>query len=245
MYSILLLIFFLALPLMAQDASPEATATPAVTVIPATDATPSPEPAASPDATNSESTPAESMPTDAPTTNSDAALLAEPTPTPAPDAAPGEDIIPLPPEAGSAEAPMVSDSEVLPTDSAPPEPTFDDPNAVIPSDPSGAPAAAGPSSLEIARKLKIRYQEVRIQVEKDPAVRSLMEQSKSAKTFEDERAALREYYRLLFKKMKKVDKSLTGRCEKMETAYIERLAQTQVEPTIPLNPPPTPKPIAE
>jgi hypothetical protein len=108
-----------------------------------------------------------------------------------------------------------------------------------------APAAAGPSSQAIERKLKIRYQEVRIQVDKDPAVLSLLEQSKAAKSSEDERAALREYYRLLFKKMKKVDKELTTKCEIMERAYIARLAQTRVEPTIPLNPPPTPKPLSE
>lgn len=147
---------------------------------------------------------------------------------------------------------MVSETEVpKPTKPAPGEPlpdaAFADPNAVIPSDSgtSGAPNLAGPSAQEIDRKLKVRYQEVRIQVEKDPAVRSLMEQSKAAKSFEDERAALREYYRLLFKKMKKVDKELTERCNRMETAYITRLMQTRIEPTIPLNPPPTPAPLSE
>jgi hypothetical protein len=72
-----------------------------------------------------------------------------------------------------------------------------------------------------------------------------MEQSKAAKSFEDERAALREYYRLLFKKMKKADKDLTARCDRLEQAYLARLAQTRVEPTIPLNPPPTPAPLSE
>ena len=107
------------------------------------------------------------------------------------------------------------------------------------------PASTGPSAQEIERKLKARYQEVRIQVEKDPAVRSLMEQSKTAKTFEDERAALREYYRLLFKKIRKVDKALTDRCDRLEQAYLARLAHTRIEPTIPLNPPPTPAPLSE
>ena len=110
---------------------------------------------------------------------------------------------------------------------------------------SPAPGATGPSSQEINRKMKVRYQEVRVQVEKDPAVRSLKEQSKTAKTFEDERAALREYYRLLFKKMKKVDKDLTEHCDIMEKAYLARLGQMRIEPTIPLNPPPTPAPLSE
>ncbi len=143
---------------------------------------------------------------------------------------------------------MVTDSEVpkLAPGETLPDSAFADPNAVIPTDAGNLPPSiSGPSAQEIERKLKVRYQEVRVQVEKDPAVRSLMEQSKAAKSFEAERAALREYYRLLFKKMKKVDKDLTERCDRMENAYIARLAQSRLEPTIPLNPPPTPAPLSE
>ena len=145
---------------------------------------------------------------------------------------------------------MVSETEIPKVAKPAPgesDAAFADPNAVIPTD-SGTgrpPGLAGPSAQEIERKLKIRYQEVRVQMEKDPAVHSLMEQSKAAKTFEDERAALREYYRLLFKKMKKVDKDLSARCDVMEKAYLARLAHMRVEPTIPLNPPPTPAPLSE
>ena len=70
-------------------------------------------------------------------------------------------------------------------------------------------------------------------------------QAQSAKSFENERAALREYYRLLFKKIKKADKDLTARCDVMERAYLARLAQSRIEPTIPLSPPPTPAPLSE
>jgi len=158
----------------------------------------------------------------------------------------------LPPESGTAETPMVSETEVpkleKPATGEPlPDSSFADPNAVIPTDSatSAPSAASGPSAQEIERKLKARYQEVRIQVEKDPAVRSLLEQSQAAKSFEDERAALREYYRLLFKKIRKADKDLTGQCDRLEQAYLSRLAQTRLEPTIPLNPPPTPVPLSE
>ena len=82
-----------------------------------------------------------------------------------------------------------------------------------------------------------------MQVEKDPKVMSLFEQAEKAKTFEDQRAAMREYYRLLFKKISTVDKSLADKCKVMETAYLRRLAQERLEPTIPLNPPPTPEPL--
>ncbi len=159
-----------------------------------------------------------------------------------------EDVIPLPPDAGAAEPPMVSESDVPKPalDASLPDSAFADPNAVIPDDASAPPAPpTGPSAAELDRKIKIRYQEVRTEIEKDPAVVALKEQAKSAKTFEDERSALREYYRLLFKKMKKTDKELSARCDVLESAYIARLAQSRIEPTIPLNLPPAPEPVAE
>ena len=187
-----------------------------------------------------------------PASTGNASLTPSPTPEPSPAASPapasGDDVIALPPNAGPAGAPIVSEAEMTPpAKPAPgtsplPDSSFTDPNGVIPD--SSTPAAslpAGPTAEEALRKLKIRYKEVRVQVEKDPDVLSLVEQSKKAKTFEEERAALREYYRLLFKKMKKVDKSLTDRCNAMEAAYLNRLTQYRLEPTIPLNLPPKPE----
>ncbi|MFZ4778762.1 MAG: hypothetical protein ACOYM3_25625 [Terrimicrobiaceae bacterium] len=239
MYYFLILLFLLTAPLMAQTGatSGEASPSPTVSVTPATDATPPPL--------------AEPTPAASPSPQADGETATPPVAKPSASPANGEDIIPLPPESGPSETPIVSETEV-PKLSKPssgeslPDAAFADPNAVIPTDTSSLPPTpSGPSAQEIERKLKVRYQEVRVQVEKDPAVRSLMEQSKSAKSFEDERAALREYYRLLFKKMKKADKDLTVRCDRLEQAYLARLAQTRVEPTIPLNPPPTPAPLSE
>jgi hypothetical protein len=186
-------------------------------------------------------------PASSPTPEASATPAASPAESPAPKTA-DEDLIPLPPDAGAAEAPIVSESEVPKPalDASMPDSAFADPNAVIPDDASAAPAPpTGPSAGELDRKIKIRYQEVRTEVEKDPAVVALKEQAKSAKTFEDERAALREYYRLLFKKMKKVDAQLSARCDVMESAYIARLAQSRIEPTIPLNLPPAPEPVSD
>ena len=236
MYYFLIPLILITASLMAQTGAPAGAASPApaVSVTPATDATPPPL----------------ADPAQAASPTAAAVTQASPSPSPSPVA--GEDVIPLPPESGAAEKPMVSDTEV-PKNAKPargeplPDSAFADPNAVIPSDAGTgvAPGASGPSAQEIERKLKTRYQEIRIQVEKDPAVRSLMEQSKAAKSFEDERAALREYYRLLFKKIKKADKDLTAHCDRLEQAYLARLAQTRIEPTIPLNPPPTPAPLSE
>ena len=200
---------------------------------------PATQPAAAPAAPSPETAPsAQPTPT------------ATPTPTPA-AAAPAEDVIPVPPNAGPAGTPIVSEAE-MPAPAKPaapgtaplPDSAFTDPNGVIP-DAATPPASrsAGPSVEEVQRKTKIRYREVRTQIEKDPDVLSLLSQAQKAKNFEDERAAYREYYRLLFKKMKKADKTLTDRCNAMETAYLSRLAQYRVEPTIPLNLPPKPEPL--
>lgn len=252
MFYFLPLLFLLSLPLMAQQEGSSGEPAAEVAVTPATDATPPPIAEATPETPSAGAPAAEGA--EPATAEATPATGSEVEPMPAAEAEPasspasGEDIIPLPPEPGAAEMPIVSDTEVptTPNLSGPAaDSSFADPNAVIPTDASLAPAAAGPSSQEIERKLKIRYQEVRIQVDKDPDVLSLLKQSKAAKSSEDERAALREYYRLLFKKMKKADKELTTKCDIMERAYIARLAQTRVEPTIPLNPPPTPKPLSE
>ncbi len=215
--------------LIAQDATPEPT--PSATASPSPEATLTLEP--TPSATVSPSP--------------EATLTLEPTPSASPD-----DVIPLPADSGSVETPIVSDSEVTPVEKINagdglPDSSFTDPNGVIPGDGlSDIPAAppTGPTAGELERKLKIRYKEVRTKVENDPAVQSLLEQAQTAKSFEDERAAYREFYRLMFKKMKKIDKELTERCDAMEKAYLARLAQTRLEPTIPLNPPPQPQTLA-
>jgi len=125
---------------------------------------------------------------------------------------------------------------------------FVDPNALMPGQPpeisSIDPRTAGPSDDETDRKLKVLYREVRTKAEKDAGIVSLREKAETAKTFEGERAAYREYYRALFRKMKKIDNSLAKKCDLMEQAYLNRLAQTRIEPTIPLEPPPKPEPLA-
>ena len=118
------------------------------------------------------------------------------------------------------------------------------PNAIIPDLSAETipndPRTAAPTGEELDRKMKLLYREVRTKAEKDDAVNSLCEQAEAATTFEGERAAYREYYRALFRKMKQLDNSLSKKCDLMEKAYISRLAQTRIEPTIPLEPPPKP-----
>lgn len=210
-------------------------------VLTAQDETPSPSPLASPE------TPPEgaSTPTAEPAPVSDASLVADPTPEPAPaTVAPAGDMIPLESDPGSSTigAPLET-SDLAPPDQAMPDEAFTLPNAIISDELPPPPPKPAESQEEKDRKLGILYREVRIKIEKDPAVKSLYDQAGTAKSEEDRRAAFREYYRLLFKKMVAVDPNLKVRCKVMEESYLRRLAQERLEPTIPLNPPPTPEPL--
>lgn len=151
-------------------------------------------------------------------------------------------------EPSSEGAPLTTEDVIPlmpPTDFALPDDAFTDPNAIIPDEMPLAPppAVVMESEAEKQRELNIRYREVRVKAEEDPQVARMLERADEATTLEDRRAALREYYRLLFKKVTAIDSSLKVKSTIMEEAYIRRLAQTRLEPTIPLNPPPTPEPL--
>lgn len=103
-----------------------------------------------------------------------------------------------------------------------------------PLDPRRAAAAGG----ELERKMKVRYTTARTKALADTEVAALLEKAKSARTFEAERAAYRAYYRALFRTMRKIDPSISKRCDTMEKAYLARLSQSRIEPTIPLETPP-------
>jgi hypothetical protein len=201
--------------------------------------------------------PASTDPTTATTPATTPAPEATPEASPAPAAesvdmtATDQEFLEIPGEPGQTE-PLLVEEEVSLTGEMPiPSETdqdYIDPNALVPDLPA-SPAPIDPRSLALAgaeqeRKLKVRYREVRTKAEKVPAIISLREKAETSKTFEGERAAYREYYRALFRKMRQLDKSLSKKCDLMEKTYLDRLAQTRIEPTIPLEPPPKPEPLA-
>lgn len=140
------------------------------------------------------------------------------------------------------------DMDFLPTGEVSPD-DIPDPNTLFPDDfspgdfPPPPPTEIAENEFERDRKLRVRFQEIKTVALKDQAVRDMKVRAERAKTDEDKRAALREHYRMLFAKMVSLDAELTERCELMEQAYLRRLGQFRVEPTIPLNPPPTPEPL--
>ena len=107
---------------------------------------------------------------------------------------------------------------------------------------ASSPLPELPSTESIEKKkqeLKVRYYEVRTEVEKEPEVSALKEKADHATTDEGKRQALRSYYELLFTKMKKKDPSITERCDLLQKAYLRRLEQVTLQPTIPLSLSPT------
>lgn len=184
-------------------------------------------------------------------TPQEAALTLNPSAA-APSPASDRDFIKLPEASPPNDAAATKDTDVTLTgevsSNSGESDAITDPNDLMPQDsPSQLPVDAAEfaaASEEQEIKVKIRYKETRLKVEKTPALEALLAKAKSARNFESERAAYREYYRELFRRMKKLDPTLTKKCDAMETAYLSRLAQTRIEPTIPLEPPPKPSPLA-
>ncbi len=93
---------------------------------------------------------------------------------------------------------------------------------------------------ELQRKTQVRFRRVAARLERDPQISDLQEMARQATTPEDRRAARRAYYTLLYEKARQIDKTLTDYTDSLEKKAIARLAQTRIEPTIPLNAPPPP-----
>lgn len=149
-------------------------------------------------------------------------------------------LLPEEPAPLDAETENVLSGEVISTEETFIEPLEFEDTPPLPVDPRVLAA----SSEAEERRVKTSYKQARLKAEKEPAVITLLERAQSASTFEAERAAYRAYYRELFRLMRKIDSSIAKKCDLMEKTYLTRLAQTRIEPTIPLEPPPKPELLA-
>ncbi len=212
-------------------------------------------------------------PSPSPTATPESVATAEATPRPTPASIPAPDWIKRPeiveatPSPTPAEPAAVSDADLLPpppdvttADDLPPPPpdaelpsdaTTDlpDPDSLIPSDPAFSEnlppeqPVAIENKFQKERELQIRYQQVRLQALKDSAVRSYLAQADKATTDEGKRQALREYYRALYAKIAAIDPALAEKSNALMNAYLRRIGQFRIAPSIPLAPPPTPEPL--
>jgi hypothetical protein len=221
----LICIFFplSALPLLSQDQNPAATAPSAPLKIQENPVTPQPTPTSS------------ASPSAAPVADTTSSNVPPPTSAATPNPfVPGPAPTNVEPAAPSPDAGLGS-----PGQNPPPS----DPNSLIPPPLEPLP----PSPINTAgndetqrQQQKVRYYTVKVKADKDEDLSSLLNQADKAKSDEAKRQALREYYDLLAKRMKKLDSSIADWIDTMHAAYLRRLDQVRVEPTIPINLPPTP-----
>ena len=146
---------------------------------------------------------------------------------------------PTTPSTPDPAAPAANSGQGSPGENPPPS----DPNSLIP--PPAEPAQPSPINAagneeKQRQDQKARYYSAKVKVDKEEALASLLQKSDKAKSDEAKRQTLREYYDLLAKRMKKIDPSLSEWVDTMHAAYLRRLAQVTLEPTIPVNVPPTP-----
>lgn len=113
----------------------------------------------------------------------------------------------------------------------------------MPTMPETPPIIEDPAELE--RKMRVKFRKLRARLQGDPQLVALKEMAQRAPTPEDNRAARRSYYALLFNKVRAADASMKDYADQLEKKSIADLYQTRVEPTIALNPPPEPQPQAQ
>lgn len=122
-------------------------------------------------------------------------------------------------------------------------PPQSDPNSLIPppvepSQPSPINSAGNEEKQRQDQKAK--YYAAKVKADKEEGLASLLTKSDKAKSDETKREILREYYDLLAKRMKKIDPSISDWVDTMHAAYLRRLQQIRVEPSIPQGLPPIP-----
>lgn len=154
-------------------------------------------------------------------------------------------VTPVPPEQVPAVAPVTPDPAAPPANSGQgtsgENPPASDPNSLIPppAEPEQpSPINAAGNEEKQRQDQKSRYYTAKVKADKEEGLASLLQKSEKAKSDEAKRQALREYYDLLAKRMKKIDPSLSEWVDTMHAAYLRRIAQVRLEPTIPVNVPP-------
>lgn len=165
--------------------------------------------------------------------------LFAPEPSAATQPAKSDDAAPLAPATSDPAAPAANSGMGSAGQNPPPS----DPNSLIPppvEPEQPSPINAAGNEEKQRQDQKTRYYTAKVKADKEEALVSLQQKADKAKSDEAKRQALREYYDLLAKRMKKIDPSLSEWIDTMHAAYLRRLAQIRVEPTIPLNPPPVP-----
>lgn len=169
-------------------------------------------------------------------------LFAPATPVASPSSAPATDV------AASTNAPALTPDPLAPAPnsgvgSPGQNPPASDPNSLIPppiEPQQPSPINAAGNEEKQRQDQKAKYYAAKVKADKEEGLASLLVKSDRAKSDESKREILREYYDLLAKRMKKIDPSISEWIDTMHAAYLRRLQQVRVEPSIPTALPPLP-----
>jgi len=123
-------------------------------------------------------------------------------------------------------------------------PPASDPNSLIP--PPTEPETPSPVNVAANEEKerqdqKSKYYAAKVKADNEEALSGLLQKSDKAKTEEGKRQILHEYYDLLARRMKKIDPSISDWVDTMHAAYLRRIDQVRIEPSVPLTPPPSPE----
>ncbi len=110
--------------------------------------------------------------------------------------------------------------------------------AIAPPGREGASRKIQRSKTEIAANelaIKVRYRQVKTRALGDPAVQSEWKVAQTAPTDAQKRDGLRRYYKLLYGRMAKIDKSLKKEISEREALALKRLQQNRIDPSSPID----------
>lgn len=133
-----------------------------------------------------------------------------------------------------------------PSPVAPPPGLSAEPLPLIPDTPENTEKPKGSAIVQTKRDktsdaenelaARIRLRELRNQALKEPKVQAEWDRAHAVKTDAEKRAALINYYTLLYTKMAKLDTSLQKRIDALQTIAIRRLTPRNIEPSEVLEP---------
>ncbi len=122
-------------------------------------------------------------------------------------------------------------------DFAPDDSLLMEPLPPFPDEVAGAGAAdrltiEPPPEPEFALKDRIAFRKLRTRALADPGVQAALIRSREVNTDREKRDALREYYTLMFKRMRAMDKSVVEKFSDLEAESLAALEQRRVAPSV-------------
>jgi hypothetical protein len=155
------------------------------------------------------------------------------SPTPAPEAAPPPASAFRPPSGGvlpATASPAAAETPLMPDET----PSLDKPEVglAVPTKPKSEKEKKSKTEIfEQDLQQHIRLRQVRTQALADPAIVAQWDRSVAARTDAAKRNALKEYYKLLYERMLKIDASLKPLIVVQATNAQNRLTQARLTPT--------------